>query len=1094
MATPVEPEALTGPVRFGPYTLVRRIGAGGMGEVFLAREEGVGRAVVVKKVLPGLVDSRQFVGRFRDEARVVVRLAHPNIARVYAMGEVDGQLFLAMEYVLGKTLSRLAYRLRQRQRLMPLGPLLQLGQRLCEGLAYAHDATDEEGHPLHLVHRDLSPANVCVSYAGEVKIIDFGAAQSTLKEQQTAPRVVIGNLTYMAPEQARKRTVDRRADLYAVGVVLWELFSWKPLSQRGDPLERWRRAAYPQWEPAGRYRPDLPRAVDAFLVRALASEPNDRFPTATAMAEALAALKEKLAPEATDQDLVRLMSAAFPREKVVEQQTLDALLREQPERASTQQEFPSVDLPPTADLLRAQEDIETEALDAAKLRRAANVSAGQETEALDAAQVEQALRAARLDAGAGLSAGQETEALDAAQVEQALRAARLGAGLSAGQETEALDSAQVEQALRAAAALKAASTEGAVARRPWVVVADEGGLRRAPPVRLHNQEVTKDAWVPGVGTAEPTAPGQPPLSGWGTSAGVAEPTAPGQPSQPGQGTSAGVAEPTAPGQPSQPGQGTSAGVVEPTAPGPSLLSGQSTSAGVVESTAPGQPPPNGWAPGTGAAESTAPGQPPPNGWSTGPGIAEPTAPGQPRPSGWAPGPGIAEPTASVTPPPADGTPGAGGEAATAYERSMPHRAEWTPGSGSDDATPREASTPTEPSRGPGSEDPTDPGEGAREGADSSPDRQAAVGQPRHIDWNPSPDAEDSASHLRASHREGPPLAPEDSPMQNRPSRPGWTPGAGSEDSTTNERPSRKSGAGSAGWTPGSGEDDATEGAAPLARHPDTDDEEESTDVEKPGRSKANPPPAQRAPAPTARPNTSVGAAPQSRSGAEASPARPNTSVGAAPQARPAAPSRPAGGDDPQSRPATSVGAAPQARPAAPPPTESFPDATRPMSKEELPVPWTPSGAGEATEALEAAKIFGALSQTTGNMPAYLAEKAAPYVPPKEIPRRQAPVVDERPHETRPMQVRTKTRETLVGYDMDISAALKEAELKRREAELAAQKRDNKKKPAKSSGPGMPRLWPIPPQYRFWAMLAVVALAVGLGFGLVWLSLGLGGGD
>lgn len=928
MATPVEPEALTGPVRFGPYTLVRRIGAGGMGEVFLAREEGVRRAVVVKKVLPGLVDSRQFVGRFRDEARVVVRLAHPNIARVYAMGEVDGQLFLAMEYVLGKTLSRLAYRLRQRQRIMPLGPLLQLGQRLCEGLAYAHDATDEEGHPLHLVHRDLSPANVCVSYAGEVKIIDFGAAQSTLKEQQTAPRVVIGNLTYMAPEQARKRTVDRRADLYAVGVVLWELFSWKPLSQRGDPLERWRRAAYPQWEPAGRYRPDLPRAVDAFLVRALASEPNDRFPTATAMAEALAALKEKLAPNVTDQDLVRLMSAAFPREKVVEQQTLDALLREQPERASTQQEFPSVSTPPTAEVLRAQEDIATEALDAAKLRRAANVSAGQETEALDAA--------------------------------------------------------QVEQALRAAAALKAASTDEAVNRPPWVLVADEGGLRKAPPVRLHNQEVTKDAWVPGAGTAEATAPGQPPPSGWRT--------------------------------------------------------------------------------GTGTAESTA----------------------------------------SVTPPPAGWTPGAGGEDATASARPMFRRADGAPGPGADDATPRETAAPAQPSRGPGSEDPTDPGEGTREGADSSPDRQDAVGQPRHPDWNPGPDAEDSASHLRAFHREGPPLAPEDSPMQNRPSRPGWTPGAGSEDSTTNERPSRKSegglpSSGGSGWRPGAGEDDATEGAAPLARHPDTGDEEESTDVEKPGRSKANPPPAQRAPAPTARPHTSVGAAPQSRSGTEASPARPHTSDGAAPQARPstpAAPSRPAtsGGDAPQSRPATSVGAAPQARPAAPPATSSFPDATRPMSQEELPVPWTPSGAGEATEALEAAKIFGALSQTTGNMPAYLAEKAAPYVPPKEVPRRQAPVVDERPHETRPMQVRTKTRETLVGYDMDISAALKEAELKRREAELAAQKRNNKKKPAKASGSGMPRLWPIPPQYRFWAMLMVVALAVGLGFGLVWLALGLGGGD
>ncbi|WP_208721591.1 serine/threonine-protein kinase [Corallococcus aberystwythensis] len=892
MATPVEPEALTGPVRFGPYTLVRRIGAGGMGEVFLAREEGVRRAVVVKKVLPGLVENRQFVGRFRDEARVVVRLAHPNIARVYAMGEVDGQLFLAMEYVLGKTLSRLAYRLRQRQRMMPLGPLLQLGQRLCEGLAYAHDATDEEGHPLHLVHRDLSPANVCVSYAGEVKIIDFGAAQSTLKEQQTAPRVVIGNLTYMAPEQARKRTVDRRADLYAVGVVLWELFAWKPLSQRGDPLERWRRAAYPQWEPAGRHRPDLPRAVDTFLARALASEPNDRFPTATAMAEALGALKEKLAPNVTDTDLVRLMSAAFPREKVIEQQMLEDLLREHPERASTRQEFPSVLAPPgaqdVAEALRAQEDIATEALDAAKLRQAEIASVGQRTEALDAAQVEQALRAA-------------------------------------------------------------------AAQRPWAEPGDASGLpRKAPPVRLHNQEVTMDAWVPGIGAAEPTVPGQPPPA-------------------PQAGTAGGAV--TAPGQASRPA----------------------------------------WTPGLGGEDATASGQ---ASWTPGSGGEDATA------FGAAP--------ARMPEPVADSTP----EVTAPASGAAPSH--WTPGAGEDEPTPREPPASLESPAGPGSEDTTDPGEGTREVAESLPGRQAPAEQPSRPDWNPGPDAEDSATHLRASHREGPPPAPEDSPMQNRPSRPGWTPGAGSEDSTTNERPARKSGTGlpatgNAGWTPGSGEDDATEGAgpSPMALRPNPDDDE-GTDVEKPGRSKASPAP--KAPAAQARPQTSVGPAPQPR------------------------------------------------------PAEAFPDATRPMSKDELPVPWTPQGAGEATEAMEAAKIFGALSQTTGNMPAYLDEKATPYVPPKEAPRRQAPVAEERPHETRPMQVRTKTRETLVGYDMDISEALRQAELKRREAELAAQKR-NKKKPAKSArGNPLAGLWPIPPKYRFWAMLLVVALACGLGFGLMWLVL------
>ncbi|MCY1032850.1 protein kinase [Corallococcus sp. BB11-1] len=950
MATPVEPEPLKGPLRFGPYTLVRRIGAGGMGEVFLAREEGVRRAVVVKKVLPGLLENRQFVGRFRDEARVVVRLAHPNIARVYAMGEVDGQLFLAMEYVQGKTLSRLAYRLRQRQRMMPLGALLQMGQRLCEGLAYAHDATDEDGHPLHLVHRDLSPANVCVSYAGEVKIIDFGAAQSTLKEQQTAPRVVIGNLTYMAPEQARKRTVDRRADVYAAGVVLWELFAWKPLSQRGDPLERWRRAAYPQWEPAGRHRPDLPRAVDAFLVRALAPEPNDRFPTAAAMAEALAALKEKLTPGVTDQDLVRLMSAAFPREKVHEQQLVEELLREPSERASTRQEFPSVLAPPTAlvereaDALRAQEDIATEALDAVKLRQAAA-------------------------------------------------------------EAEARKDVAPREL------------------KPW----EEPGARKAPPVRLHNQEVTRDAWVPGTGAEESTNPAaRPPPVTWVPGTGAEESTDPTRPS------------PVA----SMPRMEES---TDPTRPSPVTSTPRTE-----EPTDPARPSPVTWTPGSGGEDATSLGVDPrrlaglaDEGALT-PGSGENVDPGRT--------PALA---AEATP-----TPGAdsglslapGAEAAR-----LGGGPAWTPGSGADEPTPREVAMPR-PS-GPGAEDTTDPGEGPRADGGGLPGTQPAEGQLLQADWNPGPEAEDSGSQPRAVHREGAPPAPEDSPMQNRPSRPGWTPGVGSEDSTTNERPMRKSedtepssrapakGTASSGWTPGSGEEEATEGAgpSPLALGPDedADADDEHTAVDKPKRPRANASPERRAP--TGR---------------------------------------------------TSVGAAPPVR-AAPPVVEDFPDATRPLSQEELPVPWTPGGAGEATEALEAAKIFGALSRTTGNLPAYLSEQSAPYVAPKEAPRRAAPVVDERPNDTRPIPVRTKTRETLVGYDMDISAALKVAEeLKARERELAEAKRKGGKKPAKVVHFQLPRLpWPLPSRYRFWAMLAVVVVvALVLGFGVMWLFVGSSGGE
>ena len=342
-----EPEGQR-PFRFGPYTLARRIGAGGMGEVYLAREEALRRACVVKKVLPRLMENKQFLGRFRDEARVVVHLQHPQIARVYAMGEVEGQLYLAMEYVQGKTLSRLAYRMRQKGLVMPVGVALHIGERLCQGLAYAHEAKDGTGQRLMLVHRDLSPANVCLSYDGELKIIDFGASQSTLKEQQTAPRVVIGNLTYMSPEQARKKFVDRRADVYAAGVVLWELLAWVALPQKGDPLERWRRAAYPKWEPPSKFRTGLPPQVDTLLMRALSLEPQDRYPDAGVLGTELARLKSKVAPGVSDADVAKLMREVFSEEKAAEDEVLAELLGMDPSRAMTEQIIPAKLAPPTA--------------------------------------------------------------------------------------------------------------------------------------------------------------------------------------------------------------------------------------------------------------------------------------------------------------------------------------------------------------------------------------------------------------------------------------------------------------------------------------------------------------------------------------------------------------------------------------------------------------------------------------------------------------------------------------------------------------------------------------------------------------------------
>jgi serine/threonine-protein kinase len=362
------PEA---PVPFGRYQLIRRIGAGGMGEVFLAREGGEHpRACVVKKVLPNLVANRAFVGRFLDEAKVVVRLKHNNIARVYAMGDVGGEYFLSMEYVQGKTVSRFTKRLRDRKAEMPLGLVLLLGEKVCQGLQYAHEAKDETGSPLHLVHRDLSPANVCISYRGEVKIIDFGAAQSTLKEEQTAPRVVIGNLTYMAPEQAKKLIVDGRADVYSCGVMLWELLAWHALPQKGDPIERWRRAANPVWDPPSKNNPSVPKDVDELVLKALKKEPGERWVNAAEFGEALKKARLRHAPDVKERDLGELLSRVFHKEKSSEDYVLQEVVYGKTVTPMASEKTRQVALvPPTAlafehtavmapaDILKSNEDI-----------------------------------------------------------------------------------------------------------------------------------------------------------------------------------------------------------------------------------------------------------------------------------------------------------------------------------------------------------------------------------------------------------------------------------------------------------------------------------------------------------------------------------------------------------------------------------------------------------------------------------------------------------------------------------------------------------------------------------------------------------------
>jgi serine/threonine protein kinase len=227
------------PQVFGRYLLVQRLSRGGMGEIFLAKHglAGFEKLAVIKKVLPHLAADAQFISRFVDEAQVAIKLQHVNVAQVFEVGRVGEEYFLALEYVEGRDLRRTLALLAHRKSRLPVDLALFIGRELANGLAYAHRRTSQDGSSLNLVHCDISPPNVLVSFEGETKVIDFGIAKSAIRGTATDPKMGFGKFGYMAPEQLiRGGVVDHRTDLYAAGVVLYELLTGIRLYEAGpDP-------------------------------------------------------------------------------------------------------------------------------------------------------------------------------------------------------------------------------------------------------------------------------------------------------------------------------------------------------------------------------------------------------------------------------------------------------------------------------------------------------------------------------------------------------------------------------------------------------------------------------------------------------------------------------------------------------------------------------------------------------------------------------------------------------------------------------------------------------------------------------------------
>jgi serine/threonine protein kinase len=284
-------QQLPQPIQFGKYTLFERLGRGGMADVFKGRiqgPEGFERIFVVKRILPHLSDDPTFIRMFIEEAKLSARLNHPNIVQIFELGSVEGEYFISMEYVAGQDLSA-TMRVLWKSFGPPHPALVSfVGREVCRALGYAHSLTDEQGRPLGMIHRDVSPSNVMLSYDGAVKLLDFGIAKALGDAPEiTRNGTMKGKYAYMAPEQTEREEVDHRIDIFAAGIILYESLTGRRLFKGATDIQTIERVRRCDVKPPSFLNPACPPELDDILLKALARDPARRFQTAVEMAEAL---------------------------------------------------------------------------------------------------------------------------------------------------------------------------------------------------------------------------------------------------------------------------------------------------------------------------------------------------------------------------------------------------------------------------------------------------------------------------------------------------------------------------------------------------------------------------------------------------------------------------------------------------------------------------------------------------------------------------------------------------------------------------------------------------------------------------------------
>jgi serine/threonine protein kinase len=302
--------------RFGPYKLIDRMAIGGMAEVFKAKKagvEGFEKVVALKRILPHLSDNKEFLDMFVDEAKMVAGLTHPNIVQTTDLGRIENGYYIEMEFVHGRDLRTIMRRAREKGLRMPLDLSLRVVSQVCAALEYAHRKRDAAGRPMEIVHRDVSPQNILISFEGDVKLVDFGIAKAASKASNTDRGALRGKLLYMSPEQAWGRTIDRRSDVFSLGIVLYELVTeTKPFIGAGTELTILELVRQCVITPAREVNPRVPEALDRVIMKALARDPAERYQDAGQMQRGLERfLRER--PPVTARDLARFLELLFDR-------------------------------------------------------------------------------------------------------------------------------------------------------------------------------------------------------------------------------------------------------------------------------------------------------------------------------------------------------------------------------------------------------------------------------------------------------------------------------------------------------------------------------------------------------------------------------------------------------------------------------------------------------------------------------------------------------------------------------------------------------------------------------------------------------------